>query len=186
MPAELALDYRRARRAYEYGRLRSSVGKALVITLLVALLGWVTVGTASFWLLPVPFAIWVFTHWFGQSFERGALYGLLGGVFTHLLPMSILRPCCDMKAMAAGADCCTMPGACLLAGAGVGVALAAVVPFGRASWWQTAVGMTAGLTSIAVLKCATLFTGEAMGLVAGLVGGLLLASAARSRLVTVR
>jgi hypothetical protein len=186
MSAELVLDYRRTRRAYELGRLRASVGKALIITLLVALLGWVTVGAASFWLLPVPFGIWVFAHWLGQSFERGARYGLLGGVVTHLLPMSILRPCCDMKAMAAGADCCTMPGACLLAGAGVGVALAAVVPFGRASWWQTAVGMTAGLTSIAVLKCATLFTGEAIGLVAGLVGGLLLASAARSRLVTAR
>jgi hypothetical protein len=101
------------------------------------------------------------------------------------LPMSILRPCCDMQAMP-GAECCTMPGACLLAGAGVGAALAAVVPFGRAAWWQTALGMAAGLTSIAVLKCATLFSGEAIGLVGGLMGGLLLASAARSRLAMAR
>ena len=109
---------------------------------------------------------------------NGALYGLLGGVATQLLPMSILRPCCKLERMAEG-DCCTMPGACLLAGASVGVLLAAVVPFGRASWWRTALGMCCGLMSIAVLRCATLFTGEALGLAGGLVGGLLLASIAR-------
>ena len=98
MSAELVLDYRRARRAYEYGRLRSSVGRAFVMTALVALLGWATVGRAALWLLPFPFAIWVFAHWFWRGFERGALYGVLGGVLTHLLPMSILRPCCDMNA----------------------------------------------------------------------------------------
>lgn len=185
MLVEGTLSYRRARRAYELGRLRSSFEKALVFTLLVALLGWSTTGVSSLRWLPITFGVWVLAHWVGQSVQRGAFYGLLGGVVTHCLPMSILRPCCDMNAMP-GADCCTMPGACLLAGAAVGVALAAVVPFGRASWWQTAAGMVAGLTSVAVLKCATLFTGEAIGLVVGLVGGLLLASAARSRLVTAR
>jgi hypothetical protein len=183
MSAEASLDYRRARLAYEYGRLRSATVKALAVTLAVAALGGCTVGTASLRLLPLTLVIWVFTHWHGQSFQRGALFGLLGGIVTHLLPMSILRPCCDMNAMQ-GAECCTMPGACLLAGASVGVVLAAVVPFGRASWRQTAIGMAAGMISIAVLRCATLFAGEAFGLVAGLVGGLLLASAARSRLMS--
>lgn len=185
MLAEATLPYRRARRAYELGRLRSSLEKAALVTALVALLGWVTAGASSLRLLPLTLVIWALVHWVGQSVQRGALYGLLGGVVTQLLPMSILRPCCDMNATP-GADCCTMPGACLLAGAAVGVAMAAVVPFGRASWKQTATGMAAGLTSVAVLKCATLFGGEALGLVAGLVGGLALASAARSRLVAVR
>ncbi len=185
MSAEPSLSYQRARRAYEYGRVRSAVTPALVVTFLVAVLGWATGGVASLKLLPLTLAIWLFSLWVGQGFQRGALYGLLGGIVTHVLPMSILRPCCDMR-VEPGADCCTMPGACLLAGAAVGVALAAVVPFGRASWKQTAIGMTAGLTSIAVLRCATLFTGEALGLVAGLVGGSLLASAARSRLVSAR
>src|SRR5215217_7145887 len=171
MSAEATLLYRRARRAYELGRLRSSVEKALLVTSLVALLGWLTSGASSLRLLPLTLVIWVLAHWLGQSVQRGALYGLLGGAVTHCLPMSVLRPCCDMNAMS-GADCCTMPGACLLAGAAVGVALAAVVPFGRVSWWRTAAGMAAGLTSVAVLKCATLFTGEAIGLVVGLVGGL--------------
>ncbi|RYZ02415.1 MAG: hypothetical protein EOO73_31870 [Myxococcales bacterium] len=183
MSVKATQSYRRALRAYELGRLRSAFEKALAVTLLLALLGWLTTGAASLRWLPLALGVWVLAHWVGQSFQRGAFYGLLGGVVTQCLPMSILRPCCDMNAMP-GADCCTMPGACLLAGAGVGVALAAVVPFGRASWWQTAAGMAAGLTSVAVLKCATLFTGEAIGLVAGLVGGLLLASAARSRLAS--
>lgn len=185
MSAELT-NLRRARRAYELGRLRSSFEKALVVTGLVALLGWLTAGASSLLLLPLTLVIWVVAHWLGQSVQRGALYGLLGGLFAHALPMSILRPCCDMQAMQtmSGADCCTMPGACLLAGGAVGVVLAAVVPFGRAACWQTAAGMAAGLTSVAVLKCATLFTGEAIGLVAGLVGGLLLASAARLRLAS--
>jgi hypothetical protein len=182
MSVELS-HFRRARRAYELGRLRSSIEKALLVTAVVALLGWLTAGLSSLTLLPFTLLIWVGAHWLGQSVQRGALYGLLGGLVTHALPMSILRPCCDMQSMS-GADCCTMPGACLLAGGAVGVALAAVVPFGRASWWQTAAGMAAGLTSVAVLKCATLLTGEAVGLVAGLVGGLLLASAARSRLAS--
>src|SRR6478752_2649915 len=184
MLAESTLGYQRARRAYELGRLRSSLLSALLVSSLVALLGGLTVGAASFRLLPLTFAIWVLAHWLGQGFQRGAFYGLLGGVVTHLLPMSILRPCCAGGAMAMqnGADCCTMPGACLLAGAAVGAAVAAVVPFGRASWWQTAAGSAAGLTSVAILNCAPLFGGEAIGLVAGLVGGLLLASAARFRL----
>lgn len=185
MSAEATLGYRRTRRAYELGRLRSSTLKAVLVTSLVALLGWGTSGAASLKLLPLTLGIWLLVHWLGQSYQRGAFYGLVGGVVTHLLPLSILRPCCNMEAMP-GADCCTMPGACLLAGAAVGVAMAAVVPFGRASWKQTATGMAAGLTSVAVLKCATLFGGEALGLVAGLVGGLALASAARSRLVAVR
>src|SRR6478609_605908 len=183
MLAESTLGYQRARRAYELGRLRSSLLSALLVSSLVALLGGLTVGAASFRLLPLTFAIWVVAHWLGQSFQRGAFYGLLGGVVTHLLPMSILRPCCAAGAMHAGADCCTMPGACLLAGAAVGAAVAAVVPFGRASWWQSAAGTAAGLTSVAILKCATLFGGEAIGLVGGLVGGLLVASAARLRFV---
>lgn len=179
--ADPTLSYRRARRAYEYGRLRSSLPRALVVASVVALLGGVTVGVAAFRFIPLTLGIWLFAHWLGQSVQRGAFYGLLGGIVTHLLPMSVLRPCCDARALP-GADCCTMPGACLLAGAAVGGALAAIVPFGRASWWQTALGMTAGLLSVAVLRCATLFSGEAIGLLAGLIGGLLLAAAARSRL----
>jgi hypothetical protein len=182
MQAETLDGYAEARRAYEVGRLRSGTWKALLVAGLVALLGELTVGSAALWVLPVTLACWLFAFWRGDVFLRGAFFGLLGGVVTHLLPLSVLRPCCKMEAMMAGGQCCTMPGACLLAGAGVGVALAALVPFGRASWWRSALGVTTGLLSIAVLRCATLFTGEAVGLLGGLLAGVLLASAARSRL----
>ena len=73
-----------------------------------------------------------------------------------------------------------MPGACLAAGALVGALLATVVPFGRSSWWRTALGVALGMTSVAVLKCSTLLYGEAFGLVGGLVAGLAAATAARA------
>src|SRR6186713_256490 len=98
MSADATLGYRRARRAYELGRLRSSLLRGLAVTTLIGLLGWGTSGVASLKLLPLTLGIWLFVHWLGQSYQRGALYGLVGGVVTHLLPMSILRPCCDMDA----------------------------------------------------------------------------------------
>jgi hypothetical protein len=179
MSASATSDWLRARRAYELGRLRSSAWRALFISFAIASLGTVTTGLSSLAALPVTFAIWLFAYWRGDVFLRGALYGLAGGIVTSLLPMSILRPCCT-PGMAPGADCCTMPGACLAAGAAVGVALAVVVPFAKKSWWRTALGVAFGMTSVAVLKCATLFAGEALGLLGGLIVGIAAASAARS------
>jgi hypothetical protein len=72
-----------------------------------------------------------------------------------------------------------MPGACLGAGALVGVVLAVAVPFGKTTWWRTALGMVLGMSSVAVLKCTTLFAGEAFGLVGGLMAGIVAVAAAR-------
>ena len=79
-----------------------------------------------------------------------------------------------------GADCCTMPGACFAAGGVVGVLMAVFVPLRRDAWWRTATGMVMGVASVAILKCATLFVGEAVGLVGGIAAGLMAASAAKS------
>ena len=128
--------------------------------------------------LPLTLAAWVFAHWRGDVFLRGAFYGLLGGVITSLMPMSILRPCCA-AGTPPGMDCCTMPGACLGAGALVGLLLAAAVPVGKAAWWRTATGVAVGMASVALLKCATLFAGEAVGLLAGLMVGVVAATAAK-------
>ncbi len=178
MSAEMTPDYVRTRRAYEYGRLRSSAWRALLVALPIALVGLATSGRSSLALVPLTLAVWVFAHWRGDALLRGAFYGLVGGVVTSVLPLSILRPCCAAGAPA-GADCCTMPGACWAAGAVVGVVLAAVVPFGKISWWRTAIGMALGMTSVAILKCATLFAGEAFGLVGGLMAGVAASMAAR-------
>lgn len=171
MSVEALSHFHRARRAYELGRFRSALIPALFLSLLVGSLGLVTSGRSALFALPVTLAAWVFAYQRGDVFLRGAWYGLLGGLVTSALPMSILRPCCKVAA-APGVNCCTMPEACLGAGAVVGIVLALAVPFGKATWWRTVLGMVLGMTSVAVLKCATLFAGEAVGLVGGLIAGL--------------
>jgi len=176
-------DYVRARRAYELGRARSSLWRALALAVPVGGATWFLSGKSGLIWLPAATLAWVFCYWRGDAFLRGASYGFLGGVVTFLLPMSILRPCCAPGAMPMmGTACCTMPGACLAAGAVVGLGLAAVVPFGKTSWLQTALGMMLGMASVAVVKCATLFAGEALGLLGGLAAGVATASFAKSLL----
>ncbi len=177
---EKGIEYRAARRAYEYGRLRTSAWWAAAISTPIAVAGWLVSGWSSLVWLPVTLLVWIVAYWRGGTLLRGAFYGLFGGVVTFALPMSILRPCCAPGAMVNGADCCTMPGACLAAGGVVGVVVAAFVPFGRDSWWRTATGMVLGVASVAIFKCATLFAGEAIGLVGGIAAGLIAACAARS------
>lgn len=179
LPRELA----RARRSYERGRLRSSAQRALFVAAPIAIVGLAVSGEPALPWIPVAYLAWVLAWWRGDAFFRGAMYGLAGGVVTFLLPMSILRPCCAPGAMPnMGTACCTMPGICLGAGAVVGIALAAVVPFGKASWWRTATGMALGMASMAIVRCASLFVGEAVGLLGGLTAGVVAASLAKSLL----
>ncbi|MEO7112901.1 MAG: hypothetical protein ABI183_20830 [Polyangiaceae bacterium] len=178
---EISGHLARARRSYELGRLRSSAWRALLLAVPIAFIALFTSGRSALMLLPLAILAWTFAHWRGGEFLRGSVFGLLGGVVTLLLPMSILRPCCAPGAMPnIGTACCTMPGLCLAAGGAVGIFLAAAVPFGKASWSRTAAGMILGIASIAVVKCATLLAGEAVGLLGGLAAGILAASLAKS------
>lgn len=183
MQAEQRIDYLRARRSYEWGRVRTSLRRAIVVVVPVAIVSSVATGRAALAWLPVTLAAWVFAHWRGGPVERGAFFGLVGGAVTYVLPMSVLRPCCSAEAMAAaaaaGRDCCTLPGACLGVGALVGLALATCVPVAGARW-RTAGGMALGVASVAILRCATLFAGEALGLVGGLIVGVLAATMVRA------
>jgi hypothetical protein len=144
-------------------------------------------GRAALAWLPVTMAAWVLAYWRGGPLLRGAFFGLVAGVVTYALPMSILRPCCTPEAMAAaaqaGKECCTMPGACLGAGAAIGFLLAAFVP-AAAGRWRTAGGMALGVASVAILRCSTLFLGEAIGLVGGLALGVVVATMSKSILAT--
>ncbi|MET0792822.1 MAG: hypothetical protein ABW061_14980 [Polyangiaceae bacterium] len=182
MSVEMTASYRAARRAYEFGRLRVALGRALWVALPVAGWGLLTSGRSALLVVPLTLAAWVFAHFRGDELLRGAWYGLLGGLVTSLLPMSVLRPCCMVNA-APGVACCTMPGACLAAGSLVGIVLAAAVPFGKASWWRTALGIALGMASVAVVKCTTLFAGEAIGLFFGLTAGVAVVAAAKVVLV---
>jgi len=182
MSTDLGASYLATRRAYEWGRLRSGAWKAALVTAVVAALGVATSGSTALLAVPITVAAWLFAFWRGDVFLRGAIHGLLGGIVTSLLPMSVLRPCCAAGAanLAPGMTCCTMPAACLGAGAVVGLVLAAAVPFGNAAWWRTATGVSLGVASVAIFKCTALFAGEAFGLVGGLLAGVALATAAKA------
>ncbi len=170
------LLYARARRAYEMGRVRTASMYALALSVLVAVAAYFAVGPQALpWAL-WTFAVWVAAGWRGGAMLAGARRGLYAGAATFLLPLSILRPCCK-PGMVMTTDCCTRPELCILAGAGIGLVLAAFLPRAKAAKrWETAGGMVLGVLSVAVLKCAKLFMGEALGLLGGLAVGVLVVS----------
>ena len=175
-------DSLRFRRAYELGRLRVSAFRAALITAPIALVAGIITGAPALVWIPVTFAAWMLAQWRGGPVLRGTFFGLVAGIITYALPLSVLRPCCSPERMAAlppGADCCTMPAACLGTGALIGFVLAAFVPLGNARM-RTAAGMALGIASVAILRCSTLFLGEAVGLLGGLVAGVAGAALAQS------
>lgn len=182
MRVETTAEYRSLRRAFELGRLRAAARATPLVLAPVALLALTISGRPALSWLPVTAALWLFAFWRGHAVLRGAFRGLVGGVVTYALPLTVLRPCCTPEAMKAaaalGADCCTMPSACLGVGALVGAIFGALVPAG-ASRWQTAGGIALGVASVAVLRCSTLFVGEALGLVGGIAAGVLAGAFAR-------
>jgi hypothetical protein len=173
--------YHASRRAYEMGRLTSAVGRAVLVTLAAGLVSSVALGVRSLtWLPLVPLAVLV-TEWRGGFLMKGARRGMVVGIASMLLPLSVLRPCCGMDAKAMGATCCVMPSACWAAGAVVGLVMALVMPVapsGRRV--AAALGMIVGVTSIAALRCSMLFLGETAGLLGGIAAGVVATSLARA------
>lgn len=162
----------RARRAYEWGLARDGLLRALVVLGLAML----AARASSTALQPLALALlvlaWTFLGWRRGWWLRGARIGLLGGLATLLLPMSLLRPCCP-PGMAACENCCASPGACSFVGLALGVALAALLPrhgdLGQRA--RAGIGMLLGVVSVGSVRCSGLFLGEALGMLAGLVGG---------------
>jgi hypothetical protein len=183
-----------ALRAYEIGRLRTSVKRALAITLVVALGSLLLVGTRALPWLAVTFGVWLFVEWRGGWLLRGARRGLLAGAASLMVPLSVLRPCCATHPAdaAMAMDCChgTMPGTCAAVGATIGLSLSLLVPspsmgalgpdkpFNKKV--AAAAGMALGAISVALLRCAPLLVGEGLGLLGGLFAGVVAASAARA------
>lgn len=168
----------RARRAYEWGLARDGFARALVVLTLASLAAYVA-GVALRPLTLVPLVLaWTFLGWRRGWWLRGAHVGLLGGLATLLLPMSLLRPCCTPGMMVCE-NCCARPGTCALVGVALGVLLAALLPR-RGDAGQRAragIGMLLGAVSIGSVRCSGLFLGEALGTFAGLLGGALAVSA---------
>ncbi|XYH94679.1 hypothetical protein ACMHYB_43675 [Sorangium sp. So ce1128] len=172
---------RAARRAYELGRLRSSAIRAAVVAAASAAAALVAVGPDAIVWVPVTLLVWVFIEWRGTWLLRGARRGLLAGLATLALPLSVLRPCCRVGADMSSGTCCTMPGACVAVGAMLGLSLALLVPRVPSDHRATtAIGMVLGVGSVAALRCSALLFGEAVGLIGGLVAGVVAANLARA------
>ena len=103
---------------------------------------------------------------------RSAYYGLAVGAITVTFPLSLLRPCCRPGVNGLGPTC-TMPEACVLAGALLAVPFAVLAMHkseGRRN--EAAFGMMLGMLSLATVKCSALFVGESLGLLSGLAFGI--------------
>lgn len=168
----------RSRRAYEWGLARDGLVRALIVVGLSVLAASVTRVT----LQPFPLALivltWTFLGWRRGWWLRGARVGLPGGLATLLLPLSLLRPGCSW-AMSVCQSGCARPGICALAGLALGALLAALLPRGgdRAQRATAGCGMLMGAISIGSVRYSGLFAGEALGILVGLVGGVVAATA---------
>ena len=72
----------KALRAYELGRLRTSIVRALFVVAPVAALA-VVVGGAAW--LPITVLAWIFANWRGGPLLRGSYIGLIGGTMVFVL-----------------------------------------------------------------------------------------------------
>jgi hypothetical protein len=178
-------DFTAARRAYEMGRLctamvRGSVGTLLVLAVAVLALGRATLGELATWAVPV-LAVLAVAEWRGGLLARGARRGFLAGLLTLLLPLSVLRPCCDASMIASG-GCCTMPSICGVTGVAIGLSLALVWPRAKdlRGHVLAGAGVALGLLSVSATRCGGLFAGETLGLMGGLLAGVVAAAAARA------
>jgi hypothetical protein len=181
MQGEFDVAYRATRRRYELGRLLAAFQSAAVVTLAVALVSGIVIGRRALVWVPVTFVTVAFTEWRGVLLMKGARRGVIAGLGSMLLPLSILRPCCGVDAKAMGESCCTMPSACWASGAVVGLVMALVLPKapeGRRT--EAAAGVILGVTSVAVLRCSALFAGEAVGLLGGIAAAVAATSLARA------
>jgi hypothetical protein len=167
---------RRARRAYELGRLRAALFAALCLSTALALLGTLLVGPRAAVWAPLTFVLWTWLAWRGGPLLRGARFGVAAGALTFVLPLSVLRPCCRWEGMSMAS--CTMPEMCVALGAIVGLPMSAWALSRRESRpVEVGIGMWLGVVSAASFKCSALFAGEALGLLGGVALGMLAAGA---------
>jgi hypothetical protein len=181
MSTELQNDQvlmKRARTAYEVGRLKLGATRAILLTLCVVALGTQLADTHVWLWAPPILLLWTALWWRGGPLLKSAHYGLAAGAITFLLPLSVLRPCCRPGMTG---PVCTMPEMCVLAGALVGLPLAVLgLRHTRGRLLEAALGLGLGGMSVAAAKCGALFVGEAIGLLSGLALGIVAASTLRA------
>lgn len=161
--------------------MRATFVRAAAIVATAGAVAAFVVGRRSLVWLPLSLLVWVFIEWRGAWLMHGARRGLLAGVASLFLPLSVLRPCCGIDMDMSSGQCCTMPQACVAVGALLGLSLALLVPHAPSEHRvTTAIGMALGVGSVAALRCGPLLLGESAGLIGGLVTGVVAASLARA------
>ncbi len=171
--------------AYERGRRKTALVRALVVAIATGGLSALVRGPTSLVFVPLVFAVVLVTEWRGKLLGQGMRRGTVLGLASWLLPMTMLRPCCaNMDPTAMAGACCTMPGCCLAAGACLGLVIALFAPLPKRgpADLSGAVGLGAGALGVTALRCSGLFAGEALGLLSGIALASALVSGARHAL----
>jgi hypothetical protein len=167
----------RARRAYETGRLRWALGRALAATAVsaVALVGCVERGWPAACAAALGVVVGV-CLWRGGVWGHGAQLGFVAGLAPCLLPAAVRA----VHLCGAGA-CLTLPGVCLPAGLAAGLVLGwwGARGHGGGRFWVAAVAVTllAGTVGCLAAGLAGL-GGMAVGVLAGAAGPVLVRRAA--------
>jgi len=116
---------RRAKRAYEAGRLEAAVGRSLLLLPIVALALFCCSDPARILISGLCLlAAVTFCLWRGQAYGRGVRPGLLAGIVPLAIPLAAQAGghLCD------AGRCLLVPSVCILAGAAGGVALGLLAP----------------------------------------------------------
>lgn len=178
---DLSKGERRARRKYEWARVRRALlgfAPALAIVLVAALANHHPAPAIAFGL--AMFVVGVGLLWYGHDFRQAVLPGLAMG----LLPLALALCANQTGHTCMGGQCMTMcMPACLIGGmgAGIGVSLIGVRRKQGAAYWLGATALTL-LTGAMGCSCVGYVGvgGMAVGYGAGLLPAILMASKRRS------
>ena len=167
--AELARVRERARRAYEWGRLRrAALGVAPVIPL-VAVAAYLSARPGTAWSFGLSaFALGTALLWVGREPQRAVLPGLVAGAVPLVLSL------CANRVHLCGPDGCStlcMP-ACIAGGvaAGAGIALFGLRRRAGWTWWAAASTLT---LLMGAMGCSCVGYSGVFGLFGGFAAGVL-------------
>lgn len=153
---------RRARRAYEWGRLRRSLGGASPVLVVLAIAAGLSHRPASvLWFGAAATAAAALMLWYGRAPQRAVLPGILAG----LVPLVLALGANHLHACSGGCSSLCVP-ACALGGVAAGVAVARIGARQRAglAFWLSASALT---LYVGAMGCSCVGYSGVLGLGAG-------------------
>jgi hypothetical protein len=169
---------RAARRAYEIARLRTAAARAIFVAAGTTTIASASVGASAFRWFALPWLAWTLIEWRGGALRQGGVRGLVAGMTTLVLPLTWLRSSCAPGMAPGQGDCCVQPSLCVAAGAMAGLVAALALPASTRRL-EASAGVSLGLSTVVMLRCAALFLGETAGFLVGVALGVVAATLAR-------